>query len=207
MFALALDSNLLAKMAGAPIEFAIRYLPFAIKYMSKFGVDTSPERASAFMATIRIESNGLRDLEEGLYYKDPLRLATIFRRAFDVNNNKIIDQADIDAATPYARNPAALSKKLYNGYHGRGLIQLTWLPNYQAFADSSGIDCVNNPDLLLEPENAMYSATWFFATRGCLEAADTGVMDNVTRKVNPAMMHRMERNAAYNEALLALAHR
>ena len=193
------------RMTGSSFEFAKRYHPHLVSYMGKYRILETPERLAAFMATIRVESAGLQSVEEGLYYEDPLRLATLFRRVFDVNKNKRIDQDDIDAAKPYARNPAGLSKILYNGYHGRGLIQLTWLSNYQAFSNASGVDCVNEPDLLLEPEYATHSACWFFETRGCNKAADSGTMDNVTRIVNPAMLHRMERNAAYAEALAVLA--
>jgi hypothetical protein len=39
-------------------------------------------------------------------------------------------------------------------YYGRGLVQLTWLFNYQAMSKILGIDLVNKPDLALEPKIA-----------------------------------------------------
>lgn len=39
-------------------------------------------------------------------------------------------------------------------YYGRGLVQLTWLRNYQAMGRILGLPLANNPDLALEPEVA-----------------------------------------------------
>jgi predicted chitinase len=39
-------------------------------------------------------------------------------------------------------------------YYGRGWVQLTWKYNYQKAADELGIDCVNNPELVMEVDNA-----------------------------------------------------
>lgn len=39
-------------------------------------------------------------------------------------------------------------------YYGRGLVQLTWLSNYEKMSDFLGIDLVNAPDLALEPKRA-----------------------------------------------------
>lgn len=188
----------------APPEFASKYWPEASVTMAETGITENRNRLAAFLATIRVESNCLQDVEEGLYYKDPLRLATIFRRVFDVNKNKIIDAADIAAATPYARNPSALSKVLYKGFHGRGLIQITWQDNYLQYGNAVGEDIVNNPDLLLQPKHAVGSACWFFSTKGCFVPADRGNIDGVTRIVNPAMMHAAERRSAFYEALRVL---
>lgn len=40
-------------------------------------------------------------------------------------------------------------------YYGRGYVQLTWLRNYQLFADRYGVDFVNQPELALVPEHAV----------------------------------------------------
>jgi len=39
-------------------------------------------------------------------------------------------------------------------YYGRGWVQLTWKYNYQKASDKLGIDFVNNPDLVMEINNA-----------------------------------------------------
>lgn len=40
-------------------------------------------------------------------------------------------------------------------YYGRGLVQITWLTNYEKFAKRLGIDLVRNPDLALEWEHSL----------------------------------------------------
>lgn len=40
------------------------------------------------------------------------------------------------------------------GYHGRGLVQLTWERNYQKMSDLLGVDFVNYPDRVMLPQYA-----------------------------------------------------
>lgn len=39
-------------------------------------------------------------------------------------------------------------------YCGRGYVQLTWKNNYKRAGEKLGIDCVNYPDLAMQPDNA-----------------------------------------------------
>ena len=43
----------------------------------------------------------------------------------------------------------------YYPYYGRGFVQLTWQSNYAKFGKLLGVDLVNEPDLALEPLNAL----------------------------------------------------
>lgn len=43
----------------------------------------------------------------------------------------------------------------YYPYYGRGLVQLTWLENYRKVGDFYGLDFVNNPDLVLDPQHSV----------------------------------------------------
>ncbi len=176
---------------GSTPADAIRFADPLSAAMALFAID-SPRRISAFLATVAIESGNLRKLEEDLYYKDPSRLADIYPRAFR-------NAAD---AAPYARNSRGLSELLYKGYHGRGLIQLTWLENYAAASEALGRDLVTDPDVVLEVHNAALTAAWFFNTRGCLPHADAGDMTAVTRIVNgKRLMHLDRRLAQYTVAM------
>ena len=170
-----------------------KYLDGINQAMDRFEINT-PNRIAAFLATIAIESAHLTTCEEGLYYSDPARLALIFPRAFK----------SASQAVPFARNPKALSQKVYAGYHGRGLIQLTWLTNYQQCSNALGIDFVANPSLLTVPVNAALSAGWYWSTHGCNEAADNQDMETVTLKVNgPAKLALKERQNQFEIALTA----
>lgn len=190
-----MEASLLADCTDAQMKDAIRFAEPITLAMEAFEINT-PKRQAAFLATVSVESMRLSKVEEGLYYKDPERLAKIFPRAFK----------SVAGAVPYAKNPDALSQLLYGGYHGRGILQLTWEKNYKAASDALAFDYVDNPDLLLEPEHATLTAAWFWKTNGCNEAADRGDMKAVTRIVNgPALMHLEERQDMYERALEVLS--
>ncbi len=185
----------LASATSAPIGNANVLHPHMDDAMRMFDID-SLLRQAAFLATVAVESTNLTKLEEGLYYRDPARLARIYPRAFK----------NAAAAEPYARNPKGLSELLYKGYHGRGLMQLTWRRNYERASDALGYDYVSRPELVAEPKHAALTAAWFWQANGCNEAADDGDMRAVTRNVNgPALMHLAEREAQYEIALKVLS--
>lgn len=55
------------------------------------------------------------------------------------------------------------TQKDYSPYTGRGLMQLTWESNYKMFSACSGIDCVENINLISDDlYNATESAGWFW---------------------------------------------
>jgi hypothetical protein len=59
----------------------------------------------------------------------------------------------------------------YYPYYGRGLVQLTWLTNYEKMAKFTGLDLVGNPDLALDLHGAV-QVMFEGMTRG-----ETGVGD------------------------------
>lgn len=163
--------------------------------MSRFNID-SLQRQAAFLATVSVESQQLSKMEEGLYYKDPERLARIYPRVFK----------SAAAAAPYARNPKGLGDLLYKGYCGRGHLGLTWRRNYERASEALGYDYVGNPSLVAEPKHAALTAAWYWHDAKCNDPADRGDMTEVTRRVNgPALMHLAERKHQYEIALKALA--
>ena len=186
-----ITADYLRKATGSTPANAAKYIDALIPAMERFEINNA-RRISAFLATVAIESAHLSAVEEGLFYSSPERLASIFKRAFK----------SVSEATPYAKNPKGLSKKLYDGYHGRGLIQLTWARNYEACGKGLGADFMGKPELLCTPEFAALSAAWFWKTNGCNAAADAGDMGKVTLIVNgPAKLHLAERTEQYLVAM------
>lgn len=52
----------------------------------------------------------------------------------------------------------------YYPYYGRGYVQLTWQNNYEKYGKLLGIDLVQNPDLALKPEYALFILCHGFKT-------------------------------------------
>ncbi len=188
---------------GSDTENAATYLDPIQLALDRFHIET-PTQVSAFLATVAIESARLSAVQESLYYRDAERLAKLFRRVFDTNKDKVISQDEIEAARPYCRMPKELSRKLYNGYHGRGLIQLTWEENYRAAGRALGFDYVSDPDMVCLPLHAALTAGWFWDSKGLNDVADN--MDEVTLRVNGKLrLHLAERIAQRDVALTVLA--
>lgn len=194
----------LAEATGATLTRAAYWQPFLTAAMKKHGIDT-PLRQAAFLGQLAVESARLSVLEENLSYSVQ-RLRAVWPRRF---------KTDADAA-PYARKPETLANHVYGGrmgntapgdgwkYRGRGLKQLTGRHNYIEYMLASGIDCVEHPDLLLQPEHAADSAAWFWSSRDCNAIADTRNWQALTRRINGGLIGYNERVMAINRAIKAL---
>ena len=167
-------------------EKAQMYIPYITTILPKFNLDT-PLRKAHFLAQVAHESGGLKYAAENLNYSAQ-GLRSVFGKYFKT----------IDIAASYARKPEKIANRVYadrmgNGneasgdgwkFRGRGLIQLTGKDNYQQFAKDYGIDCVKNPDLLLDPQFALASACWFWQKRNLNAFADKDDILMVTKKIN-----------------------
>lgn len=189
-----------------PTQAKIFAEPFS-RACARFEINTIG-RCAAFFAQCAHESMGFTRLEEGMYYRDPHRLAEIFRTAFkNLASN----------AVPYTRNPQALANKVYGGilgngdeasgdgwrYRGRGLIQVTFRHNYRKAAQLTGEPYEDVPEMLTQPLHAcLSSAAWWF-DNGCNLLADAGLIDQITAKVNKRSLGANERREHYREALTA----
>ena len=95
---------------------------------------------------------------------------------------------------------------------GRGFIQLTLLANYKAAKDQFKVDCVANPDLLLEPELAAKIFCWYWCASPQPSAgyydirpyAEKGDWDNVRSIVNkggPGLIHKCTFPSHFEEGI------
>lgn len=69
-------------------------------------------------------------------------------------------------------------------FKGHGLIEITGYDNHLACSEALGIDCVTNPRILCEPEQACRSAAWFWNKHGLNELADIGQFGRITSIIN-----------------------
>jgi putative chitinase len=89
-------------------------------------------------------------------------------------------------------------------YRGRGLIQITGRANYKACGDALGLDLINQPTLLEQPQYAAMSAAWFWSTHGLNTLADQGAFVKITRHINGGLNGQDDRQALYDKVLKVL---
>lgn len=69
-------------------------------------------------------------------------------------------------------------------YKGRGYLQITGRKNYTLLQAETGIKCLDHPELLEQPKNAILSALWYWK-RNCLNKyADKDAFTALTKKIN-----------------------
>jgi len=170
----------------------------------KYDINNS-KRQAAFIGQCAHESGNFKTLQENLNYSAEGLMKTWPSR---FPTKEIADQ--------YARQPAKIAGKVYNGrlgntseeeaskYLGRGLIQLTGKDNYERCGSSIGVDLIGNPDLLLDPQNAALSAGWFWNKHGLNELADAQEHGMITKRINGGTLGLDDRIAKTTKALSVL---
>lgn len=150
-----------------------------------------------FLAQTGHESAGFTRLEENLNYSAKA-LYNVFRKYFPTET----------IAEAYARQPKMIANKVYanrlgNGasctndgyiYRGRGIIQITGKDNYRKLNYETGINCVENPDLLLDMQFAVISAFWYWDYRKLQGKTDIEI---VTKLINGGLNGIKERTDLY----------
>ena len=162
-------------------------------------------RQAAFLGQCAHESGNFKTLQENLNYSAEGLMKTWPSRF-----------ATKEIANQYARNPAKIAGKVYNGrlgntseeeaakYLGRGLIQLTGKENYERCGSAIGANLVNEPTLLVEPHYAAMSAGWFWNKKGLNELADQQEHGQITKRINGGTLGLDDRIAKTTKALTAL---
>lgn len=164
---------------------------------------------AAFISQASHESAGFNRLYENLNYSTPDRIVQVWPSRFSGTGE----------ASQYVKSPAKLANRVYanrmgNGdeesgdgykYRGRGIFQLTGKNNYRACGDAIGINLISDPDALLEFSNAVKSAVWFWQSNHLGAVLKQHGIGAVSRKINGGNIGMMDRIAAYEIAIQALA--
>jgi putative chitinase len=170
----------------------------------KYDINTL-KRQAAFIGQCAHESANFKVLQENLNYSAEGLMKTWPSR---FSTKEVADQ--------YARQPAKIAGKVYNGrlgntseeeaakYLGRGLIQLTGKENYERCGLAIGVDLLSNPDLLLDPRYAAMSAGWFWNKKGLNELADQQEHGQITKRINGGTLGLDDRLQKTTKALAAL---
>lgn len=156
--------------------------------LDKYGVNT-PIRIAHFMAQIEHES-GLVPKRESLYFTsiDGLRKTfySPFKNKTDSFVKSFLRNSEHCANYVYANRGGNGDQSSGDGfkYRGGGLIQNTFKNGYKWLTDKTGIDFLNNPDLILVEANAMICALEFWKENGLNAHADKDDLDAVSDKIN-----------------------
>jgi putative chitinase len=199
-----------------------KWLDAIVETCVEFEINT-PQRIAGFLAQTSHESGGYTMLSENLNYRAatlaacwPNRFATLGADKKPIKDNgKLVPTA---VANSIAGKPELIANMVYssrmgNGpaesgegwkYRGRGLKQLTGKDNYTRCGAALGLDLVNNPDLLLEPNAAARSAGWFWKTNHLSDFADKGDILGMTKKINGGTIGLAERQAKYDKCLKSI---
>ena len=152
--------------------------------LDKYKVNT-PLRLAHFFAQIDHESN-LTPKRENLNYSAE-GLLKIFKKYFTTAT-----------AQQYARKPEAIANKVYanrmsNGneasgdgwrYRGGGFLQHTGKAEYQILKDRTGIDYVNNPELINNEPDALIAALDYWNRLNLSNYADKDNLDAISDLIN-----------------------
>ena len=169
-----------------------------IKYKSlfeKYEVNTKL-RLAHFFSQISHES-GLKPISENLNYSAQGLIQTFSKYFTTTEAINFANQPEKIANRVYANRMGNGDEKSGDGwkYRGRGFIQITGKINYFQLANDTDLDCLKNPDLLLQEANAMISALWFWNKAGLNKLADKNDIKGITRKINGGyngLEHRTE---------------
>jgi putative chitinase len=171
---------------------------------AKYDIST-PARQACFMGQCAHESGNFKILQENLNYSAEGLMKTWPSR---FPTKEIADQ--------YARQPAKIAGKVYNGrlgntseeeaskFLGRGLIQLTGKENYANCGSGIGVDLLSDPTLLLDPRYATLSAGWFWNKKGLNSLADASDIETMTKRINGGLIGLEDRKAKIAKALSIL---
>lgn len=180
------------------------FVPALNAAMARFKIN-SPVRMAAFIAQVGHESGQLTRMAENLNYSAD-RLQAVWPNRFDAA-----------LAAQVARKPEQIANIAYGGrmgnalpgdgwkYRGRGLIQLTGASNYRAAGAALGLDLVNHPELVEQPDTAALVASWFWQSNGLNELADSGQFAKITRTINGGLTGQADRVALRDLAAKVLA--
>lgn len=166
------DNMLRDIMPNLPAAKRQLYLPHLNDAMREFEIATYL-RAAAFIAQLAHESAELRYFQE-------IASGKAYEGRKDLGNTQPGDGVK---------------------FKGHGPIQITGRANHTACGKALGLDLINNPTLITQPENAFRSAGWFWDTRNLNALADGRLFKAITKKINGGFNGLADRQKYYDRAL------
>ena len=142
-------------VTGADPDKVTLLYPHVVETLAEFGL-TTPLRQAHFLAQLCHESGSFNYLEELASGED-------YEGRDDLGNVEAGDGVR---------------------FKGRGLIQITGRTNYGDCGEALGVNLIENPERLKDPDLACRSAGWFWNTRNLSDFADRDDVDSITYRIN-----------------------
>ena len=155
----------------APAARVAKFYPHLIRTMEEAEINT-PQRIRMFLAQIGHESGQLR-------YTEELASGDAYEGRKGLGNIHPGDGVK---------------------YKGRGLIQLTGYTNYSLCGQALGLDLLQHPELLEQPEYACRSAGWYWTYNNLNALCDAGFFKELTRRINGGLNGYADRYKLYQRA-------
>lgn len=149
----------------------------------------TPLRVAHFMAQLDHES-GLQSVRESCYYKTTKSLRDTFYTPFKLKSElfvrKYLRDTEKCANYVYANRGGNGDESSGDGYkyRGGGMIQNTFKNGYLKLTKDTGIDFLEDPDLILNEANAMVAACNYWKSMNLNKYADLDDLDAVSDLVN-----------------------
>ena len=196
LFPNAKDATIKAFAAKSPALF------------KEFHLSEKPIRIEYFLAQIAHSTDRVSPPVENLAYTAK-RLTEIWPTRFPT----------ITSAEPFANNPEKLANKVYsnrmgNGppesgdgyrYRGRGYIQITGKDGYRNTGMNAGIDLVASPERAIATADALRVACAFWKWKNLNPLCDERKFEDVTKRINGALIGFTERKEWLEKVRQALA--
>lgn len=163
---------------AAHAEIYAEHLDAACRH---YGISETAQRLAAFLAQVAHESGALRYVRE------------------------LGDGEDYEGRKDLGNTQPGDGPR----YRGRGLIQTTGRANYRAtaaaLAEFDAPDFEDSPEALEHSRWAVWSAAWYWHSRGLNALADAGDYTAITRRINGGLNGQADRLARWERAKAALA--
>ncbi len=188
-----------------------------------FGID-SDEDLWHFLSQAGHETGGFNTLNvtESTYWTTASKLADTYSK-FTMDSLQASSNSELYYAPDYLQNSSGVANiamccRYGNGdvssgdgykYRGRGIFQLTWKDNYQAFKNwyndkyEPDIDPVTSPSIVASNDTlAILSGLWYYKTRVVdkITIDSTTTVKKVTKPINSARKGLADRKARFKKA-------
>jgi len=177
----------------------------------QFQIDT-PLRLAHNLAQACVETGGFNQLRESLNYSVSGLLSTFGTGRITSADAQRLGRKNGEPPLSADRQ-AAIANIVYGGvfgrtqlgntqpgdgflFRGRGWKQTTGRFNYGQVKALAGLDVVNEPDLLAQPENGVRAGCVFWASKNCNALADADDIVGLTQRVNGGQNGIVQRKAA-----------